>query len=119
MTSRTRLPTRVLGARRIVIFADDIPVAKLALADLAELGEAQLAIVDGGIAAWTAAGYTVVSTPDNPPDAERIDFIFWNHNRHDTDEGAARAMRNYLQWELDLPDEIAKDGLSGFRVGTE
>jgi hypothetical protein len=26
-------------------------------------------------------------------------------------------MRNYLQWELDLPDEIEKDGMSGFRVG--
>jgi cystathionine beta-lyase len=81
------------------------------------LSEAQTAIVEGGIAAWRAAGFSVAEASDNPPDSERIDFIFWNHNRHDTDEGAAQAMRNYLRWELDLPDEIEKDGLSGFRVG--
>jgi rhodanese-related sulfurtransferase len=112
-----KLPGRVLGARRIVIFADDVAVAKLAVIDLAELTQAQIAIVSGGSAAWGAAGYTIVATPETPPDEERIDFIFWNHNRHDTDEGAQQAMRNYLQWELDLPDEIAKDGLSGFRLG--
>ena len=114
-----RLPARVLGARRIVVFADDVAVARLAVADLAELSQAQIAIVNGGAAAWQAAGYTVVATPDTPPDEDRIDFIFWNHNRHDTDEGAAQAMRNYLQWELDLPGEVERDGLSGFRVGAE
>jgi rhodanese-related sulfurtransferase len=113
----SRLPRRVLDARRIVVFADNTNVARLAVADLAELSEAQTAIVEGGIAAWRAAGFSVAEASDNPPDSERIDFIFWNHNRHDTDEGAAQAMRNYLRWELDLPDEIEKDGLSGFRVG--
>ena len=67
--------------------------------------------------AWRAAGLPVVSSPDTPSDEERIDFIFWNHNRHEGTEGAQQAMRNYLQWELDLPGEIEKDGLSGFRVG--
>jgi rhodanese-related sulfurtransferase len=112
-----RLPSRALGARRIVVFADDVDLARLAIADLAELTSAQIAIVDGGVAAWRAAGFSLVATPDDPPDAERIDFISWNHNRHETDAGAAQAMRNYLQWELDLPGEIEKDGLSGFRVG--
>jgi rhodanese-related sulfurtransferase len=114
----SRLPRRVLDARRIVVFADDVAVAKLALADLAELSQAQTAIVDGGVAAWRAAGYSIVETPDTPADSERIDFVFWNHNRHGTDEGAAQAMRNYLQWELDLPGEIEKDGLSGFQIAT-
>jgi rhodanese-related sulfurtransferase len=112
-----RLPMRLLGARRIVVFAEDVAVAKLAISDLAELSEAQIAVVDGGVAAWRDAGYSVVETPDTPPDSERIDFIFWNHNRHDGTDGAERAMRAYLQWELDLPREIEKDGLSGFRVG--
>ncbi|HVH81283.1 MAG TPA: rhodanese-like domain-containing protein [Stellaceae bacterium] len=112
-----RLPNRVLDARRIIIFADDVSVAKLAVIDLAELSKAQIAIVDGGIGAWRAAGYSVVASPDTPADEERIDFIFWNHNRHESSEGAQQAMRNYLQWELDLPGEIEKDGLSGFRLG--
>jgi rhodanese-related sulfurtransferase len=112
-----KLPQRVLGARRIVVFAEDVAVAKLALADLAELSQAQTAIVDGGIAAWRAAGYSVVESPDTPPDEERIDFIFWNHDRHDSSDSSRRAMQNYLQWELDLPGEIEKDGMSGFRIG--
>jgi hypothetical protein len=111
------LPAKIRDAARIVVFADDVAAAKLILPDLAQLSSAEIAIAQGGVAAWQAAGYSVVATPDDPPDSERIDFIFWNHNRHDTDEGAQQAMRNYLQWELDLPDEIAKDGLSGFRVG--
>jgi rhodanese-related sulfurtransferase len=113
----TKLPARVLDKRRMVIFAADVAVAKLAMADLAELSTAQIAIVDGGIAAWRAAGFSLVETADDPPDSERIDFIFWNHDRHDNSESSRQAMRNYLQWELDLPGEIAKDGLSGFRIG--
>ncbi|HTW54519.1 MAG TPA: rhodanese-like domain-containing protein [Stellaceae bacterium] len=112
-----RLPNAVIGRRRIVIFADDVAIAKLAMADLAKLSDAQVAIVDGGLAAWRAAGFSMVETPDDPPDSERIDFIFWNHDRHDSSESSRRAMQNYLQWELDLPGEIAKDGLSGFRIG--
>lgn len=112
-----RLPSRILDKRRIVIFTDDVAIAKLAMADLAELSDAQIAIVDGGVAAWRAAGFSLVETPDDPPDSERIDFIFWNHDRHDNSESSRRAMQNYLQWELDLPGEIEKDGLSGFRTG--
>jgi rhodanese-related sulfurtransferase len=112
-----RLPARVRGATKIVIFAEDPTAARLLLPELAELGSAELAVVSGGVEAWRRAGYPVVATPNDAPDSERIDFIFWNHNRHETDEGAAQAMRNYLQWELDLPAEIEKDGLSGFRLG--
>ena len=112
-----RLPARLLDMRRIIVFAEDVAIAKLAMADLAELSQAQLAIVDGGVAAWRNAGYSIVETPADPPDSERIDFIFWNHDRHDSSESSRRAMQNYLQWELDLPGEIEKDGMSGFRVG--
>jgi rhodanese-related sulfurtransferase len=112
-----KLPRKILDARRIVVFAEDVGVAKLAIADLAELSQAQTAIVDGGIPAWRAAGYSLVETTDTPPDDERIDFIFWNHDRHDSSESSQRAMQNYLQWELDLPGEIEKDGMSGFRIG--
>jgi rhodanese-related sulfurtransferase len=112
-----RLPAKIFDNHRIIVFADDVAVAKLATADLAELSKAQVAIVDGGIAAWRNAGLSTVETPDDPPDSERVDFIFWNHDRHDNSESSRRAMQNYLQWELDLPGEIEKDGLSGFQLG--
>ena len=108
-----RLPQSVLGATRIALFADDEAVGALAASDLAEIAAGPVALVDGGIAAWRAAGRPFAASPDDPPDEERIDYVFWNHDRH---AGNQDAMRAYLQWELDLPDEIARDGLAGFRL---
>ncbi len=108
-----RLPRSVLSAPRILVFAEDLAVAKLACADLAEFSSAPVATVEGGVAAWQTAGLPLVASPADPPDSERIDFIFWNHDRH---EGNHDSMRAYLQWELDLPDEIARDGQAGFRI---
>jgi hypothetical protein len=57
--------------------------------------------------AETAAG------SGNPPDAERIDYLFWNHDRH---AGNRTAMQAYLRWETELPEQIAADGLAGFTL---
>jgi rhodanese-related sulfurtransferase len=110
-----RLPESVLRASRVVVIADDEAVGALAAADLAEIAAGPVALVQGGIAGWQAAGQPFVSSPDDPPDSERIDYIFWNHDRH---AGNEDAMRAYLRWETELPGEIARDGLSGFRLAT-
>ncbi|HKS88233.1 MAG TPA: rhodanese-like domain-containing protein, partial [Stellaceae bacterium] len=108
-----RLPSHVLRASRIAVFAADEAEGLLAAADLAEFADGPVAVVDGGIDAWRAAGRPFAAAPDAPPDSERIDFVFWNYNRHGGDQ---EAMRAYLQWEVELPGEIARDGLSGFRL---
>jgi rhodanese-related sulfurtransferase len=111
-----RLPASVLKASRIAVFAENEAIGTLAAADLAEIATGPVVLVDGGIEAWRAAARPFAASPDTPSDSECIDFIFWNHDRHAGTEGAARAMRAYLQWELDLPGEIEKDGLSGFQL---
>ena len=108
-----RLPASVLRATRIAVFADDEAVGALAAADLGELAAGPVALVQGGVSAWRAAARPFAASPNDPPDAERIDMIFWNHDRH---AGNEAAMRAYLQWETELPDEIARDGLAGFRL---
>jgi rhodanese-related sulfurtransferase len=108
-----RLPPAVLAAPQIAVFADDETAAHLAAVDLAELTAARLALVHGGSSAWRHSGLPVVSSPYQPPDEERIDYLFWNHDRHN---GNAAAMRAYLHWETELPGQIAADGLSGFRI---
>jgi rhodanese-related sulfurtransferase len=108
-----RLPAAVLKADRIVIFGDDEASAALAAVDLAELTSAQLALVCGGTQSWAHKGLPVVASPDDPPDAQCIDYLFWNHDRH---AGNRDAMRAYLHWETELPAQIAADGLTGFRV---
>ena len=107
-----RLPTAMLAAQRIVLFSDET-AARLAAVDLAELTSAQVALVRGGTSAWHRAGLPVLSSPDQPRDDERIDTLFWNHDRHN---GNAAAMRAYLHWETELPGQIAADGLAGFRI---
>jgi rhodanese-related sulfurtransferase len=108
-----RLPTAVLRADRIVLFADDESLGQLAAIDLAELTTAPIALASGGTQAWARAGLPMIASPDDPPDTERIDFVFWNHDRH---AGNQDAMRAYLRWETELPEQIAVDGLSGFQL---
>ncbi len=108
-----RLPASVLHATRIVVFADDEAVGTLAASDLAEIAAGPVALVQGGVDTWRAAGRPFAASPDDPPDSERIDYIFWNHDRH---AGNEAAMRAYLRWETELPDEVARDGLAGFRI---
>jgi rhodanese-related sulfurtransferase len=108
-----RLPEAVLRADRIVLFAEDEAAARLAAADIAELSVARLARVPGGAKAWARAGLPTTASPGDPPDEERIDYLFWNHDRH---AGNHEAMRAYLRWETELPGEIARDGQSGFRL---
>ena len=81
--------------------------------DLAELTSAQIALVRGGTKTWARYGLPVAASPDDPPDAQRIDYVFWNHDRH---AGNRDAMRAYLHWETELPAQIAADRLSGFRL---
>jgi rhodanese-related sulfurtransferase len=108
-----RLPQSVLQATRIVVFCDDDAVGALAAAELAQIAARPVAMIDGGIDAWRAAGRPFASSPADPPDGERIDYLFWNHDRH---AGNQEAMRAYLRWETELPGEIARDGLAGFHL---
>ncbi len=110
-----RLPTKVIAASSIIIFADDEAIGRLVAGDLAELSPARIALVRGGVSAWASAGLPVATSPDQPPDEERIDYLFWNHDRH---AGNRDAMQAYLHWETELPAQIAADGLTGFSLAS-
>ena len=77
-------------------------IGALAAADLAEIAGGAVALVQGGVDGWRAAGHPFAASPDDPPDSDRIDYIFWNHDRH---AGNQEAMRAYLRWETELPGE--------------
>jgi rhodanese-related sulfurtransferase len=102
-----RLPLEILAAPRLLVIAEDVAQAQLVAFDLAQWSRAAIRVLAGGQRAWASAGLPLESSPNNPPDADRIDFLFWNHDRH---QGNADAMRAYLQWEQDLPAQIARDG---------
>ncbi len=96
------------------MFSADEAAARLAAVDLAELGGARIMLVPAALRRGPSAGLPVVASPGDPPDAERIDYLFWNHDRH---TGNRDAMQAYLRWETELPDQIAAEGLAGFNLG--
>ena len=97
----------------LVLIADDIGVAQLAAADLAAAGKTDVKLLDGGLAAWTAAGFPTEASPETPADAECIDHLFFVHDRH---AGNKAAMRQYLAWETGLLAQLDAQERAEFQV---
>ena len=77
-------------------------------------GACAASVLEGeGPEAWRAAGHAIVATPDDPPDAERIDHLFFTHDRH---EGNRAAAQRYLDWELALVGQLDAQERAEFRV---
>ena len=98
----------------IVLVAEDAGVAHLAATELLDAGIEDVKVLDGGLAAWTKAGYATEATPDSPADAECIDHLFFVHDRH---AGNKAAMRQYLAWETGLIAQLDEQDRQAFRVG--
>ncbi|MFT4433993.1 rhodanese-like domain-containing protein [Caballeronia sp. 15715] len=97
----------------LLLFADEPAVAGIAATDLRELGFTSLYLAASGVDTWREAGLALASTPDVPADAERIDYLFFVHDRHD---GNLQAARDYLDWETGLIAQCAPDELAVFRI---
>lgn len=108
-----RLVPRLPKGKRIVLYSEHETRARLAVPDLRAATDAPIAVLTGGREAWTKAGLPIEASPGVPPDAERIDFLFFVHDRH---QGNEAAMREYLSWEEQLPQQIEADGDAAFTV---
>jgi len=97
----------------LVLVSEDAAVARLAAVDLFEAGVTGVALLDGGLSAWTRAGYPTESSPADPPDAECIDYLFFVHDRH---AGNREAMRQYLAWETGLITRLDEQEKASFRI---
>ena len=98
------------GERLLVVTADDEALARLAAADLARELDAPVRCLEGGNEGWTAAGYPMTAADPSfldAPDDVRI--------RVNEDEGGMeKAMNDYLEWEIGLVDDIARDGTAAW-----
>ncbi|VVE18592.1 rhodanese-like domain-containing protein [Pandoraea fibrosis] len=113
---RPHLPT-LPASRNIVLIAEERGIAELFAADwrLEHAGDSRaVSVLAGGFKAWAAAGLAVESTPDLPPDAECIDYLFFVHDRHDGNKAAAR---QYLAWETGLLAQLDEQERGAFRIG--
>jgi len=101
------------GIKTTVLVADEPGLAALAALDLREAGATDIRLLVGGLADWRDAGLPIVVTPDQPADADCIDFLFFVHSRH---EGDAQAARQYLAWETGLLDQLDPQERGTFRI---
>lgn len=97
----------------VVLVTADPAIAALAALDLAEAGAGDIGVLEGGIAAWTAAGQALKPSPNAPGDKECIDFVFHTLGRNEGNLDAARA---YLAWETDLVNQMDAAERASFQI---
>jgi rhodanese-related sulfurtransferase len=98
---RPRLGALDVGhSSEILLAARDPGIAAAAALDLAG---PPVALISGGPEEWRAAGLDVVASPEMPPDADCIDYLFFVHDRHQGNRAAAQA---YLDWETALVTQL-------------
>jgi len=112
---RTRLgslASRLAGAKTIVLAAPDEAYARMAVDEAQRVApQAHIQVLRGGLAAWRAAGLPFAADRRTPADADCIDAYLRPYDRND---GVEAAMREYLSWEIDLVDDIKRDGDARF-----
>jgi len=100
-------------ATRVVLVSPDGEIAALAAAEAAEAaGGLPVAILAGGMKAWRDAKLAVetghAAMADPPTDV-------W-YRPYDFKEDVEAAMRQYLDWEVDLVPQVKRDGDASFAV---
>ncbi|WP_372623739.1 rhodanese-like domain-containing protein [Falsiroseomonas sp.] len=111
---RTRLKqvaARLPADRRVVVTAPDPALAALGVAELRGLVPVPVAALEGGTAAWEAAGFKLAADRTNPPDEACVDAWLRPYDRN---HGVEQAMRDYLTWEVELVRQIERDGDAKF-----
>ena len=93
-----------------VLTSEEGRLADLAAPELAMLTDRPVHYLQGGNAAWQAAGHALTVDDANMAD-EPIDVWLRPYERAG---GVSAAMIEYLTWETDLPERIARDGTANF-----
>ena len=89
----------------LVVTSGDEALARLAAAEAAAQVDAPMLPLEGGNAGWVAAGHLLTAAEpwlvDEPDDVlVRV---------HEAEGGMEKAMTDYLEWEVGLVDQIARD----------
>jgi rhodanese-related sulfurtransferase/predicted metal-dependent enzyme (double-stranded beta helix superfamily) len=111
---RARLPHSLDEAPKrsvLVLTSPDAVLARLAAAELGDCGFAELRVLDGGTAAWRAAGLPLATgreaMADIPNDCWRRPYDPY---------APPDARERYLKWEIELVRQIEREGDVGFRI---
>jgi rhodanese-related sulfurtransferase len=101
---------KILPRGTIVLTSEDGVLAGLAAAETQTLGGRAVRYLDGGNAAWQAAGQPLTADGVRMADDAVDAWLKPYERKGDT----TKAMSEYLSWEVDLLDRIARDGTTRF-----
>lgn len=111
---RARLPDslgRIGGNGPLVFTSPDGLLARLAAGDALDLTDRPVRILDGGTAAWRAAGGALSEGFENMADNNNdVQYKAYDHT-----ENIEFHMQEYLSWETGLVEQIERDGTARFR----
>ncbi|MDB5425629.1 MAG: Rhodanese domain protein [Phenylobacterium sp.] len=96
----------------LILTSPDGALARLAAADLAAETSRRVCVLEGGTAAWLAAGHPLepgLNRPTGP-----ADDVY--RRPYEGADNAAAAMQAYLDWEYGLVDQLERDRSHGFHV---
>ena len=104
--------TEIKDGTPVVLTSEDGHLARLALGDLPPGSGHAVAALDGGTAAWRAAGFPVATGLERCVGA--VDDVWYKPYEHRAAQ--ERFMRDYLTWEVALVEQIERDGTARFEV---
>lgn len=96
---------------RIVLTSPDGNIAAFNLRELQDSSTREIAYLEGGTRAWTAAGFPLETEPrwlSDPIDVYKRPY--------EGVDNARANMQGYIEWELQLVAQLANDGVSRFHV---
>jgi rhodanese-related sulfurtransferase len=112
---RARLAERLTdlpAAGHLVVTSEDGVIARFAAAEIAPRAGREVKLLQGGTAAWEAAGLPFETGMARL--ADEADDV--SLSARDRPAERERWMREYLAWEVDLVNQIARDGDCRFRL---
>jgi len=105
-----------LKGASVLLVADDPALAELAALELSEAGALKIQINLESVQQWRAAGLELTTSPTSPSDQDSIDYLFFVHDRH---EGNRAAALRYLEWEINLLNQIDEQERKSYRFPTQ
>lgn len=112
---RARLPESIVQlahAGLILLTSPDGRLAHYAAHELrAARPDLMIRVLDGGTAAWRAAGWQLAAGMERP--LTTVDDVW--RKPYDNEAEVRQAMEDYLTWELGLVEQVERDGLISFR----
>lgn len=96
----------------LVLTSPDGTLARFAAAEVAAITRTAPLVLDGGTAAWAAAGLPLETGLTHR--ASQPDDVY--RRPYEGTDNAAAAMQAYLDWEFGLVEQLRRDGTHGFFV---